>query len=146
MKKQVKKITWRPQLTPTQITIIIILISIERSTFAEKFSNISQKWIDENGRSHHDNFHHARPVSQVLQRTEDERDYTIGCVTTLLENRVTTSKNELSEKEAIIDYLTAQLVFDNENNSHADNHAIYLQDKKINPHWRQLLNTVRIVV
>ena len=69
-----------------------------------------------------------------MQRTEDERDYTIGFVTTLLENRVTTSKNELSEKEAIIDYLTAQLVFDNENNSHADNHSIYLQDKKINPH------------
>ena len=51
----------------------------------------------------------CQTVLQVLQGTEDERDYTIGFVTFLLKNiknRVTTSEKKFCEKEAIIDYLT----------------------------------------
>ena len=56
-----------------------------------------------------------------LQGTDDKRYNTFVFVNTLLKNRVSSSENELSKKDAIFDFTSKQIVFTTGKNYHADN-------------------------
>ena len=58
------------------------------------------------------------------QRIGDEGDATPRLVTDLLKKRITASENELSKKDAIIDYLSKQLAISTESNSHSNNNSV----------------------
>lgn len=58
------------------------------------------------------------------QRTGDEDDATPRFVIDLLKNRITALENELSKKDAIVDYLTEHLVISNESKSHSNSNSI----------------------
>ena len=68
------------------------------------------------------------------QRIGDEGDATPRFVTDLLKNRITAFENELSKKDAVIDYLTKQLIISTESNSHKGPSIIYVRKnlRKIN--------------
>ena len=55
------------------------------------------------------------------QRIEDEGDATPRFLAALSKNRITALENELSQKDAVTDYLTKQLVISTESNSDSNN-------------------------
>ena len=66
---------------------------------------------------------HCRCYSQT-QRIGDDGDSTPRFVTDLLKNRITALENELSKTDAMIDYLTKQLVIFTESNSRSNNNSL----------------------
>ena len=77
------------------------------------------------------------------QMTGDEDDATPRFVIDLLKNRITALENELSKKDAIVDYLTEHLVISNENKSHSNSNSI--NDKVIVFNNRNTLRKVSMV-
>ena len=65
------------------------------------------------------------------QKIGDESDATARFVTDFLENRITALENELSRKDAIIDYLSKQLVISANKNSHINNNIIASNNKNM---------------
>lgn len=115
MKKQANKILCRPHLTRSQILILILYLlkEVQSKSFQTSVGSVMvtlEEAIITNCK-----------FKTSLQGTDDKRYNTFVFVNTLLKNRVSSSENELSKKDAIFDFTSKQIVFTTGKNYHAHN-------------------------